>query len=284
MHPRPPSSRPRPLAAVGNIQFELTTRCNFDCFYCAGRDMPQTDMPYELFEQRLQEHIAKYGKPAQVSLQGEGEPTLHADFFRMAEYVRDIGSEPYTITNGTHKHPERFVGLFRGIGVSVDTLNEREAEAIGRFNLPRVLGFIEALRNHMEVVVHSVDIARGGEQNASIDEVANWCREKGLRHIVQPLQMKSDYRQRYPDRVGSVANSRGRFDCAYLSRPRMRYYTVAGVEMPCCFIKDSAKFPGMQAMHNNQLQGILPACCEGCGFANSGSQHKIHSRTIAKSG
>jgi len=111
-----------------NLQIELTTRCNFDCFYCAGRDMPQVDMSFELFEQRLQEHIAKHGVPTEVSLQGEGEPTLHRDFFRMAERVRDIGSVPYTITNGTHKYPERFIGLFPRLGVSVDTMNEEEAE------------------------------------------------------------------------------------------------------------------------------------------------------------
>ena len=81
-------------------QIEFTTRCNFDCFYCAGRLMRQGDMPYETFTGLIDQHIAKYGVPGVVSLQGEGEPTLHHDFIRLAEFVRSRGATPYTITNG----------------------------------------------------------------------------------------------------------------------------------------------------------------------------------------
>jgi MoaA/NifB/PqqE/SkfB family radical SAM enzyme len=90
-----------------HVQFEITTRCNFDCFYCAGRHMRQGDMPYETFTALLERDIATHGPPDIVSLQGEGEPTLYHDFLRMAKFVRDQGAIPYTITNGTYKHPDR---------------------------------------------------------------------------------------------------------------------------------------------------------------------------------
>lgn len=61
-----------------DLQVELTTRCNFDCFYCAGRAMPQADMTLAGYTSILDGHIARYGVPQVVSLQGEGEPTLHA--------------------------------------------------------------------------------------------------------------------------------------------------------------------------------------------------------------
>jgi MoaA/NifB/PqqE/SkfB family radical SAM enzyme len=79
-------------------QLEFTTRCNFDCYHCAGRHMRQGDMPYDTFTAPLDQHIATYGVSKVVSLQGEGEPTLHHDFLRMAEFVRDRGATPYTVS------------------------------------------------------------------------------------------------------------------------------------------------------------------------------------------
>jgi molybdenum cofactor biosynthesis enzyme MoaA len=40
-------------------QLEITTRCNFDCFCCAGPRMRQGDMPYDTFTALLNQHIAK---------------------------------------------------------------------------------------------------------------------------------------------------------------------------------------------------------------------------------
>jgi MoaA/NifB/PqqE/SkfB family radical SAM enzyme len=238
-------------------QFEITTRCNFDCFYCAGRLMRQGDMPYETFTALLERHAAAHGIPDIVSLQGEGEPTLHHDFFRMAEFARDMGSCPYTITNGTHKHPERFVGLFPRVGVSVDTLDEAVARKIGRYNLPRVISFIEALASHLTVVVHSVG------HPTHTPPIASWCRQNGYAHVIQPLQTKPDYALRYlPRRTEPV--SRRPFSCLYLEHPRMRYYSLDGTEFPCCFIKDATVYDGMSNLLHHQQSGTRPKCCTGC--------------------
>jgi MoaA/NifB/PqqE/SkfB family radical SAM enzyme len=173
------------------LQVEITTRCNFDCFYCAGRTMRQGDLPLVAFIAVLDGHIGRYGVPEVVSLQGEGEPTLHREFFQMAQRVRAVGATPYTITNGTYRHPERFIGLFPRVGVSVDSLEEAAARRIGRYNLPRVLSFIQALAPHLQIVIHSV--AHGPHTG----RISEWCRAQGYQHIVQPLQAKPDYSRRY---------------------------------------------------------------------------------------
>lgn len=245
-----------------NVQFELTTRCNFDCYYCAGRAMRQGDMPYELFTTLLERHVAQHGVPDLVSLQGEGEPTLHHDFFRMARFVRDLGATPYTITNGTYKHPDHFIGLFRRVGVSIDTLDEEKAKEIGRYNLPRVLWFIEALAPHASIVIHTV---AHPEETAAI---AKWCRQGGYAHIVQPLQTKPDYALRYMPQ-GQLAQPEGRFSCTYLERPRMRYYSLDGEELPCCFIKDTSVYEGLPALIAHQQAGSWPKCCVGCRYAGA---------------
>jgi MoaA/NifB/PqqE/SkfB family radical SAM enzyme len=242
-------------------QLEITTRCNFDCFYCAGRQMRQGDMSYDMFTTLLDQHIATYGVPKVVSLQGEGEPTLHHDFLRMAEFVRDRGARPYTITNGTYKHPERLVGLFPEIGVSIDTLDEAAAEKTGRYNLPRVLSFVEALAPHATIVIHSV------AHKVHTRPIANWCKERGYRHVVQPLQTKPDYSRHYLPQVRQAEpEPQGRFSCSYLAQPRMRYYTLDGLELPCCFIKDASAYEGMAAMAGHQQAGTWAKCCVGCRY------------------
>ena len=60
------------------------------------------------------------------------------------------------------------MGLFPRIGVSVDTLDVAAAERIGRYNLPRVLSFIEAIAPHAAIVIHSLD------HPAYTPRIANW--------------------------------------------------------------------------------------------------------------
>lgn len=231
--------------------------------------MPQGDMPYETFIHLLNQHVANHGVPATVSLQGEGEPTLHKDFFRMAEHVRTVGSTPYSITNGTCRHPERFIGLFTRLGVSIDSLDGAAAAKIGRHNLPRVLSFVDALAPHLGIVVHSV------YHPLHTPRVAGWCKERGFQHIIQPLQRKADYSYRYlPSETAPVAQ--GRFSCTYLEQARMRYYSLDGREMPCPFIKDTSKFEGMDVILGHQENGTLPKCCTGCRFADSGRLGGLH--------
>jgi MoaA/NifB/PqqE/SkfB family radical SAM enzyme len=245
------------------LQLEITTRCNFDCFYCAGRQMRQADMPYDSFATILSHHIATYGLPEMVSLQGEGEPTLHHDFFRMARHIRDLGSRPYTITNGTHKHPDQFIGLFPRIGVSVDSLDESAAEKIGRHNLPRVLGFIEALAPHATIIVHSV------AHREHTPPIAEWCRRMRYQHVVQPLQTKPDYPSGLRVRRPTQASAPARFSCSYLKQPRMRYHSLDGTEMPCCFIKDTSVYEGLEGLLRHQQRGTTPKSCLGCRYVQS---------------
>ena len=246
------------------VQIELTTRCNFDCFYCAGRDMPQGDMPYAHCMQILEQHVPRYGVPQQVWLQGEGEPTLHAQFFELAAAVRALGSTPYTITNGTHKHPEKFIEHFDVLGVSVDTLDEPTAKKIGRHNLARVIDFIDAVRGGLRVNIHTVAIA------ADLPRIRQFCAQRGLRHVVQPLQPKPDYSYRYPQLPKITRTRSGRFSCSYLSQPRMRYYALDGSELPCCFIKDTSAYQGLAAIHEIAGRGETPPQCEGCVHGQQG--------------
>jgi molybdenum cofactor biosynthesis enzyme MoaA len=240
-----------------DMQVEISTRCNFDCFYCAGRDMAQGDMPLDQFRAIVDGHLTRYGVPRRLSLQGEGEPTLNRDFFAMAAYARSIGAEPFTITNGTYRYPEHFLADFRQIGVSIDTLNAEEAAAIGRHNLQRVLDFVDSLHGKLALTIFTVAVSR------SVQQVRNWCRARGLHHVVQPLQGKDDYSRRYPQRI-QLHRPPKEFRCRYLDQDRMRYYDLAGREMPCCFIKDASNFHSIEALRMTFAEHHVPATCSGC--------------------
>lgn len=61
------------------IQIEITTRCNYECFYCAGRDVPRRHMSWKATPGILHRVAERRGA---ANLQGEGEPTTQSRVFR----------------------------------------------------------------------------------------------------------------------------------------------------------------------------------------------------------
>jgi len=243
---------PLPLA-----QIEITTKCNFECFYCAGRHMKQENMPWERFEQVL-ERLGSL--PHKVSLQGEGEPTAHPEFWRMVDRVIALGHQPYTITNASLIDVPQTALKFASIGVSLDTLDEAEAQRIGRYKLPNVLARLQALVQEMgpeRVTVHTV--AYGQE----LGPVASFVQALGTEHLVQPLQTKPDYARHYAAE-SPVTFWQHAKQCQYLEQPLMRYFAVDGREAPCCYIKDMSMFDTAQHLRTELAEGKVPATCIGC--------------------
>jgi MoaA/NifB/PqqE/SkfB family radical SAM enzyme len=79
------------------LQIEPTTRCNFICGFCCGRHMDQSDISWSTFKHT----VDSLPDLTHMELQGEGEPLLHKDFFKMAHYATDRGIKLSTITNGS---------------------------------------------------------------------------------------------------------------------------------------------------------------------------------------
>ena len=44
----------------------------------------------------------------------------------------------------------------------------------------------------------------------------------------------------------------------------MRYFDVNGMELPCCFIKDTREFPGVDVMLQQMKGRHVPTVCDGC--------------------
>ena len=248
------------------VQIEITTVCNYRCFYCAGRDMPAQSMALDLFDAIL------LGLPAgrhTVSLQGEGEPLAHPRFWDMLDRVRHAGHLPYLITNGSLRTTSRLAQFVPMIGISIDTLDSREADRIGRIRLDRVLANFEKLLTVAgpdRLVVHTVDY---GQDRTALD--AYLTRHKVTRRVVQPLQTKLDYRRRYPDMIETVTMPDYPAACGFLLEPRMVYFNIDGIRMPCCFIKDASRYASETKLLADFAVGKVPAACDGCREVRSGS-------------
>lgn len=84
-------------ASVTFLQVEPTTRCNFTCGFCCGRHMDQSDQSWDDFQAALD----AFPNLQHVEIQGEGEPLMHPQFFRMTALARERGIKASTITNGS---------------------------------------------------------------------------------------------------------------------------------------------------------------------------------------
>lgn len=239
------------------FQIEVTTHCTFTCFYCAGRDMAQRHMEWPVFEKILANIPSGLHD---VSLQGEGEPTLHPRFWDMVTGVKARGFVPTTITNGYEIDTARMAAELPSVAVSIDTLDEAEASRIGRLKLPRVLASLDRLLAAMgpeRIRIMTVDYGQ------DLSALRAYLRQKRLhQHIVQPLQRKDDYARRYPERVSAAG--RYHYHCHFLHAPVMRFYDINGLELPCCFIKDSTGFRSIDALAADLAQRVVPQPCAGC--------------------
>lgn len=239
------------------FQIEVTTHCTFTCFYCAGRDMAQRHMEWPVFEKILANIPSGLHD---VSLQGEGEPTLHPRFWDMVTGVKARGFVPTTITNGYEIDTARMAAELPSVAVSIDTLDEAEASRIGRLKLPRVLASLDRLLAAMgpeRIRIMTVDYGQ------DLSALRTYLRQKRLhQHIVQPLQRKDDYARRYPERVSAAG--RYHYRCHFLHAPVMRFYDINGLELPCCFIKDSTGFRSIGALAADLAQRVVPQPCAGC--------------------
>ena len=78
-------------------QIEPTTKCNFTCGFCCGRQMDQSNLSLSKFKQVLD----LFPDIQHLELQGEGEPLIHPEFFEMIDLASEREINLSFITNGS---------------------------------------------------------------------------------------------------------------------------------------------------------------------------------------
>ncbi len=233
--------------------------------------MPQKDMALDLAERIIDEHVHP---GMEVNLQGEGEPVLAKHFWSIVERVHEKGGLPYIITNAgytiTPQMERNFVKYFNQVHVSLDTTDPERAEKTGRYNIQRVmdniLKFCDLLgKDSVGIVIVSIG-------RRDIESVLNFASRNGIKKVsVQSLQTKDDYMIKY--KLNYKADYH--LKCPYLERDIMRYFNVEGLELPCCFIKDTSHYVSAQYLRDQLQKNIVPQSCKGCRFIRNQESKKI---------
>ncbi|TAN43381.1 MAG: radical SAM protein [Nitrospirae bacterium] len=249
------------MKSYRQLQIEITTCCNFNCFYCAGRDMEQRHMDYGL----LLSLIRKTEKGGGVHLQGEGEPMLYPRLGSAVDEIIAQGCRPFLITNGSCLDIDLVLNKFPELGISLDTLDPELASENGRYDLPRVLSNLEGLLQAgyppSNIVIFTTAF---GQPTA---DLTPYLASRGIhKHVVQPLQQKEDYRYRYPEKAMPPQEQYPVLSCHFISREGRRFYNVDGVEMPCCYIKNAARFVSIDHIKRSFAESIVPESCRGCRY------------------
>ncbi|EKD65623.1 MAG: Radical SAM protein, partial [uncultured bacterium] len=79
------------------LQIETTTRCNLHCIFCVGRTFEQEKMSLHDFKTILDRFSYQL---QEIILQGEGEPFLYDDIFRMIAMAKAKAQKLSSISNG----------------------------------------------------------------------------------------------------------------------------------------------------------------------------------------
>ncbi len=109
--------------AAPEVLLEFTSRCNFACTYCSSafKERPKVDMPLELLRHLAPQLPGLTDKVIRMHV--DGEPTLHPQFFEMAQTINRHGFRTVLATNGSRLDPA-FLPLDMDVLISISTCPE----------------------------------------------------------------------------------------------------------------------------------------------------------------
>ncbi|MEM7203176.1 MAG: radical SAM protein [Planctomycetota bacterium] len=126
------------------VHIELTSKCNFHCYYCISPDSPRVKgfMEPAVFEHILPQLDGFTKVPVRLHI--DGEPTLHPQFHRFARALNDAGHRVALATNGSALRPE-YLDLGMNLRIYVST----DADALQRRSTMKFVTYVEKLADYV---------------------------------------------------------------------------------------------------------------------------------------
>lgn len=115
------------------VNAHLTEACNYKCRYCFAKFEDHVNLDKNQWKQII-DNVVSSGLVHEINFAG-GEPTLLPYLPELAKYVNSKGLTCTLITNGSRMDDawiRENAGLFRSIGISVDSFSDEISAAIGR--------------------------------------------------------------------------------------------------------------------------------------------------------
>jgi MoaA/NifB/PqqE/SkfB family radical SAM enzyme len=169
--------------------YMITKRCGERCPKCAIWENPEPNNQHVALDHFIECLRRLHENLYQVTLTG-GEPMIFSnDLLRIAEEARKLDVPMVTVTAGallTERFLRRYGALRHVLVVSLDTIDPAKWQAFrGRDHYDRVMNNVALAREILgdRLRVQSV-LAR--ESEADVIGVATFCRERGIRHTIQP--------------------------------------------------------------------------------------------------
>ncbi len=211
----PPMPHPQEIVAIEArlwrasprfFNLEPTNRCNFSCFYCIGRHLPQQDLAYEAFC-RILDHAPGIET---LALVGEGEPLMNKAFWAMATEAKARGIAVVIVSNGSTLSASNIAKLcqaeIRYVAISIDSHDPATfADSRTGGDLTQILANIAALRRYRDS--HGYRYPKIGLKGTlfrhtrdQLPAIARMAAEAGVElfESFQPLNPMRTYRPIYP--------------------------------------------------------------------------------------
>lgn len=120
---------------IGQVQIEITGRCNMTCQHCRASEQPQVDMPASQVE-KIMRFARRYSPGFKEVIVSGGEPTLHRQFPEVLKVVREHGGNFVTLTTNGLTLSRKHIDAIRDLAferftfsVSLDSLSAERHNA-----------------------------------------------------------------------------------------------------------------------------------------------------------
>lgn len=158
----------------GQVQIEITGRCNMRCQHCRATLQPKQDMPSEQIL-KIMGFARRYSQNYKEVIVSGGEPLLHSDFSRALKHIRENGGESVTLTTNGSLLTKDHMSLIKDLSfkrfilsVSLDNLD------------PKIHDDFRGYKNAFPKAVQAMRLA---SENSS-PEITN-----SMRSTIQPSQI-----------------------------------------------------------------------------------------------